>query len=103
VYNDALAICKQSEKKPLSAELQKIVITQAKKTEERAWLSEVSNIPLQQSVADARNCLQELLRLLQRQEERLLLLAILNLKNELPASLRGLLVEDSLLKAMRFI
>lgn len=52
VYNDALAICKQSEKKPKSAELQKRVITQAKKTEERAWLSEVSNIPLQQSVAD---------------------------------------------------
>ena len=52
VWNDALALCKQSEKKPSSAELQKIVITQAKKTEERAWLSEVSNIPLQQSVAD---------------------------------------------------
>jgi putative transposase len=62
VWNDALAICKQSEsvagertrstKKPKSAELQKLVITQAKKTEERAWLSEVSNIPLQQSVAD---------------------------------------------------
>jgi putative transposase len=45
-------ICKQSEKKPKSAELQKRVITQAKKTEERAWLSEVSNIPLQQSIAD---------------------------------------------------
>ncbi|MEG4486350.1 transposase [Microcoleus sp. D2_18a_B4] len=52
VYNDALAICKQSQKKPKSAELQKIVITQAKKTEERAWLAEVSAIPLQQSVAD---------------------------------------------------
>jgi putative transposase len=52
VYNDALAICKQSEKKPKSAELQKLVITQAKKTERRAWLSEVSSIPLQQSVAD---------------------------------------------------
>jgi putative transposase len=52
VWNDALAICKQSEKKPKSAELQKLVITQAKKTEARAWLSEVSNIPLQQSVAD---------------------------------------------------
>src|ERR671933_524026 len=35
VWNDALALCKQSEKKPKSAELQKIVITQAKKTEER--------------------------------------------------------------------
>ena len=52
VYNDALAICKQSEKKPSSAELQKIVITQAKKTEERAWLEEVSCVPLQQSVVD---------------------------------------------------
>lgn len=52
VWNDALAICKQSEKKPKSAELQKLVITQAKKTESREWLSEVSNIPLQQSVAD---------------------------------------------------
>jgi putative transposase len=31
VWNDALALCKQSEKKPKSAELQKIVITQAKK------------------------------------------------------------------------
>ena len=52
VWNDALAICKQSEKKPKCTELQKLVITQAKKTEARAWLSEVSNIPLQQSVAD---------------------------------------------------
>jgi putative transposase len=52
VWNDALALCKQSQKKPKSAELQKIVITQAKKTEERAWLSEVSAIGLQQSVAD---------------------------------------------------
>lgn len=52
VWNDALALCKQSEKKPKSAELQKIVITGAKQTEERVWLSEVSNIPLQQSIAD---------------------------------------------------
>ncbi|WP_373534872.1 RNA-guided endonuclease InsQ/TnpB family protein [Microcoleus sp.] len=52
VWNDALVLCKQSEKKPKSAELQKIVITQAKQTEERAWLSEVSAIALQQSVAD---------------------------------------------------
>ncbi len=52
VWNDALALCKQSEKKPQSAELQKQVITQAKQTEERAWLSEVSVVPLQQSVAD---------------------------------------------------
>ncbi|MBD2628583.1 RNA-guided endonuclease InsQ/TnpB family protein [Trichormus variabilis] len=52
VWNDALAICKQSEKLPSNNDLQKLVITQAKKTVERSWLSEVSNIPLQQSVAD---------------------------------------------------
>ncbi len=52
VWNDALALCKQSEKKPKSAELQKIVITGAKQTEERTWLEEVSCVPLQQSVTD---------------------------------------------------
>jgi putative transposase len=52
VWNDALALCKQSEKKPKSAELQKVVITQAKQTLERAWLEDVSCVPLQQSVAD---------------------------------------------------
>jgi len=52
VWNDALFICKQSEKLPSTNDLQKLVITQAKKTEERKWLSEVSNIPLQESVAD---------------------------------------------------
>lgn len=52
VWNDALALCKQSEKLPSSTDLQKICITGAKKTEEREWLSEVSNIPLQQSIAD---------------------------------------------------
>ncbi|XZN88853.1 MAG: RNA-guided endonuclease InsQ/TnpB family protein [Microcoleus sp.] len=52
VWNDALALCKQSEKNPKSADLQKQVITQAKQTKERAWLSEVSVVPLQQSVAD---------------------------------------------------
>lgn len=52
VFNDALALCKKSKKLPKNSELQKICITQAKKTEERQWLSEVSNIPLQQSVAD---------------------------------------------------
>lgn len=52
VWNDALAVCKQSEKLPSNNDLQKLVITQAKKTVEREWLAEVSNIPLQQSVAD---------------------------------------------------
>jgi putative transposase len=52
VWNDALRLCKQSEKKPSNGDLQKIAITQAKKTVERAWLSEVSNVALQQSVRD---------------------------------------------------
>jgi putative transposase len=52
VWNDALALCKQSDKKPSSADLQKIIITQAKNTEERVWLGDVSCVPLQQSVAD---------------------------------------------------
>ncbi len=52
VWNDALALCKQSEKLPSNGYLQKLVITQAKNTEERVWLSDVSVVPLQQSVAD---------------------------------------------------
>lgn len=55
VWNDALALIKatpEGEKWPSNAELQKVCITQAKKTEEREWLAEVSNIPLQQSIQD---------------------------------------------------
>lgn len=52
VWNDALALCQQHQKLPKNSDLQKICITQAKKTVEREWLSEVSNIPLQQSIAD---------------------------------------------------
>ena len=52
VWNDALALCKDSAKLPSTGDLQKLFITQAKKTEERHWLSEVSAIPLQQSIAD---------------------------------------------------
>ncbi len=52
VWNDALAICKESKKLPSNNQLQKLVITQAKKTEARRWLSRVSVTALQQSVAD---------------------------------------------------
>lgn len=55
VWNDALAFIKstpEGEKWASNAELQKIYITQAKRTSERAWLSNVSNIPLQQSIQD---------------------------------------------------
>ncbi|TAG98437.1 MAG: transposase [Oscillatoriales cyanobacterium] len=51
-WNDALGLCKQSEKLPKNSDLQKLCITQAKQIKERAWLSKVSNIPLQQSIAD---------------------------------------------------
>ncbi|MDJ0554106.1 MAG: RNA-guided endonuclease TnpB family protein [Microcoleaceae cyanobacterium MO_207.B10] len=56
VWNDSLAFCqkqyKLGAKKPTNSELQKLFITQSKKTEDREWLSEVSNIPLQQSLND---------------------------------------------------
>ncbi|NJN61362.1 MAG: transposase, partial [Coleofasciculaceae cyanobacterium RL_1_1] len=55
VYNDALALVNSTpdgEKWPSNGDLQKLVITQAKRTEAREWLAEVSNIPLQQSVQD---------------------------------------------------
>lgn len=54
VWNDALDIYRKAhaEGLPKPKEVDKLVITQAKKTEERAWLSEVSNIVLQQSYRD---------------------------------------------------
>ena len=52
VFNDALALCKKSPKLPKITELSNLVITQAKKTTERAWLSEVSSVALQQSIRD---------------------------------------------------
>jgi putative transposase len=55
VWNDALALCLIAEKLPKNNDLQKNCITLAKKTEDREWLGEVSNIPLQQSVIDLGN------------------------------------------------
>ncbi|RQH51420.1 transposase [Okeania hirsuta] len=56
VWNDSLASCQEKyklgENKPTNSKLQKLFITQAKKTEYREWLSEVSAIPLQQSLND---------------------------------------------------
>jgi putative transposase len=49
VWNDALAICKGSEKLPSYNQLSSL-LTQSKQTEERTWLTEVSAVPLQQSV-----------------------------------------------------
>ena len=70
VFNDSLALCKKSEKLPKNSDLQKICITQAKKTLEREWLSEVSNIPLQQSVADLGVAYKNFFDSLKRQAER---------------------------------
>ena len=49
VWNDALAFCKQSEKLPGYNKLS-AALTQAKKTEQRQWLADVSAVPLQQSL-----------------------------------------------------
>jgi putative transposase len=55
VFNDALfhgqEKYKQGEKKPKYTELSQR-LTQLKKTEEKAWLANVSSIPLQQSLRD---------------------------------------------------
>ncbi|MEU9718477.1 transposase [Streptomyces sp. NPDC047976] len=56
VWNDALRIrqdaYEQGRPRPKASDLSKQVITQAKKTEERSWLSEVSAVVLQQSLRD---------------------------------------------------
>jgi putative transposase len=55
VFNDALAYCQEQyragNKKPSSGELSKR-LTELKKTEEKQWLTEVSSVPLQQSLRD---------------------------------------------------
>jgi putative transposase len=55
VWNDTLAYCQElyqkGEKKPKYTELSKR-LTQLKKTEEKEWLTEVSSLPLQQSLRD---------------------------------------------------
>jgi putative transposase len=51
VWNDALAFCKQSEKLPGYNKLSSL-LTQAKKTDTRKWLADVSSVPLQQSLRD---------------------------------------------------
>ena len=51
VFNDALALCLKSEKKPSINELS-AALTASKKAEERKWLREVSSVALQQSIAD---------------------------------------------------
>ena len=54
VWNDALWLYKKAEREKLDRpkNISAVVITQAKKTEERKWLSEVSSVVLQQSLRD---------------------------------------------------
>ncbi len=56
VFNDALRLRQQAreagEEYISDGDLSKLVITQAKATEERAWLNEVSAVVLQQALAD---------------------------------------------------
>ncbi|NER47816.1 MAG: IS200/IS605 family element transposase accessory protein TnpB [Symploca sp. SIO1A3] len=54
VWNDALAFCKESEKLPGYNKLAGM-LTQAKKTEYRQWLGDVSSVPLQQSLRQLEN------------------------------------------------
>ena len=54
VWNDALWLYKKAEleKTDRPKNISSVVITQAKKTEARKWLSEVSSVVLQQSLRD---------------------------------------------------
>ncbi|MEO0853518.1 MAG: RNA-guided endonuclease TnpB family protein [Cyanobacteria bacterium J06648_11] len=56
VWNDALAHCRSmrtdGSKTPSGYDLKKLVVTQAKRTPERAWLAEVSSIAINESVLD---------------------------------------------------
>jgi putative transposase len=57
VYNDFLQLrdaCHAAGEKISDTEVQRRVITLAKQTPERAWLSEVASVPLQQACRDAR-------------------------------------------------
>ena len=49
VWNDALALCKSSDKLPNYNQLSAL-LTGTKKTEEKAWLNDVYCVPLQQVV-----------------------------------------------------
>lgn len=57
VFNDTLAAREAARRDglayPTKSELEKRLLTEAKRTPERAWLADVSSVPLQQSVADA--------------------------------------------------
>lgn len=57
VFNDVLAERKRAhlagEKFVSASQMQTLVVTHAKRTPERSWLSEVSSTPLEQSVRDA--------------------------------------------------
>jgi putative transposase len=57
VFNDVIAVRQASylagEPYPTAGELSKRLLTAAKRTPERAWLSEVSSVPLQQALRDA--------------------------------------------------
>ena len=61
VWNDSMAFSQQKyrleQKKPYLSELQKQLITSAKKTQDREWLSDVSVVPLQQSLNDLNQAL----------------------------------------------
>ncbi|WP_199041546.1 helix-turn-helix domain-containing protein, partial [Glycomyces salinus] len=56
VYNDAVAARRRAHAEglpyPSTATLDKLLITEAKRTVERSWLAEVSTVPLQQALRD---------------------------------------------------
>lgn len=94
-------MCKLAGKLPSNGELQKVCITQAKKTKQREWLSEVSNIPLQQSIADLGVAYKNYFESLKGKRD--LKISCLNLKRRIIDKLLGLEKVASPLRKGRYI
>lgn len=97
VFNDALAYCQEQyragNKKPSSGELSKR-LTELKKTEEKEWLTEVSSVPLQQSLRDLEQAYSNFLNPVKDREKARKLnplsLKNVNLSNQLDLPTMGL-------------
>ncbi|MGF1236917.1 RNA-guided endonuclease InsQ/TnpB family protein [Streptomyces sp. 2-6] len=73
VWNDAIAARQAAHRQglpfPTTGDLSKLLITQAKRTAERAWLSAVSAVPLQQALRDQDRAWRAFFRSLARPQE----------------------------------
>ena len=71
VWNDALRLYKDAEKNGTDRpkKISNLCITQAKKTQSRAWLADVSSVVLQQSINDLQTAWKTILRVSREKEK----------------------------------